>query len=125
MNKIKIINEIRTINENEKIKWLEKFPSMFGGVKYNGANAKKTALAIKRLRNIELEKIRDIADENKMMYHCTMNHHNNRWGLDKADTPQGGGNVAQADTREECLQIATDIYGIHPIFIWGVDVDGF
>lgn len=124
---VKVINEIRTINENEKIKWLQKFPSMFGGVKYNGANARETALAIKRLQlsNIDLQTIRDIAEDNNMMYNCSMNHHNCRWGLDKQDTPQGGGIVAQADTREECLQIATDIYGIHPIFIWGVSVDGF
>lgn len=122
---IKIINEIRTINENEKIKWLQKFPSMFGGIQYNEANARETALAIKRLSAVDLETIREIADDNNMMYNCTMNHHNCRWGLDKQDTPQGGGIVAQADTREECLERATNEFGIHPIFIWGVDVDGF
>lgn len=126
INKKEIINNIKIVNKNEKIKWLERFPSMFGNVKYNGANARETALAIKRLKsNVDLETIREIADDNNMMYYCSINHHNYRWGLDKQDTPQGGGNIAQSDTREECLQIAMDVYGIHPIFIWGVDVDGF
>lgn len=120
-----MFNEIVIIDRNEKVRWEQEFPSIYGNKKYNGNNARQTALAIKRLQKYRLFDIRKVADKAGMMYFCSQNHHDHKWGINTIRTPEGGGVIAQANTYEECVEKALNEFGIHPIFIWGVDVDGF
>ena len=116
---------ILKVHRNEKVRWEQKFPSVYGEKTYNGNNERNTHLALKELQLIPLSKIRKEADKLGLMYCISQNHHNNKWGLDKIQTPEGGGVTAQSDTYVECVKKAHEVYGIHPIFIYGVGLDGF
>ena len=85
---------ILKINSNEKVKWEEHFPSVFGEKKFNGNNARNINLAIKELQKspLTLTEIRNKAKEMDLMYYISPNNHTGRWGLDKKKYPRRRGN---------------------------------
>ncbi len=125
MNQIELKKQIKKIHDNQKVKWEQQFPSVYGEKKFNGNNKKNIEMAIKELRQIPLTEIRTKAQKMGLMYVISQNNHDNKWGLDKQNSPEGGGIIAQSKTYLGCVKRAKDEFGIHPIFIYGVGVDGW
>ena len=113
------------VNQNERIRWEEQFPSVYGEKKYTGNNARNTDMAIKELKKYSLSQIRQEAKKLKIAYYITQNQFNDKWGLDKNPSHEGGGVVAQANSYSQCVKRAQDEFGIHPIFIIGVGIEGW
>lgn len=120
-----IRSNLRKLHVNMKVKWEEQFPSTYGKKKFNGQNQRNIDLALKELQQFSLHDIRREADKMKLMYYISQNEHDNKWGLDKNNTPEGGGVIAQSSTFVKCVLRAKNEFGIHPIFIYGVGLDGF
>lgn len=120
-----IKRNILIVNNNMKVRWEQQFPSVYGKKEFNGNNERNISLAIKELQLFSLTEVRKVAKKLGLMYYISQNEHNNKWGLDKQQTPEGGGVIAQDDNYIECIKKAKNEYGIHPIFIYGVGVDGF
>lgn len=125
INGVNMKKLIMKIHNNEKIRWEQSFPSIYGEKKFTANNERNIMLALRELRFNSLTEIRHKADKMGLMHYISQNEHNGKWGLDKEITPEGGGIIAQADTYTECVKRAQYVYGINPIFIYGVGVDGW
>lgn len=125
MNQIELKTQIKKLHNNQKIKWEQQFPSVYGQVKFNGHHQRNIDMAINKLKKVSLTKIRHEAQKMGLMYVISQNEFSGKWGLDKQTTTEGGGVVAQSDSYINCIKRAKDEFGIHPIFIYGVGVDGW
>lgn len=119
-----MISLILKVQNNQKIKYEEQFPSIYD-VEYNANNERNVKMALRELQKYPLKEIRKQAQEMGLTYVISKNLHNNKWGLNDHPTSEGGGIIAQSDSYEGCIERAEEIFGIHRIFIIGVDVDGF
>lgn len=117
--------QIRKLNNNEKIRWEEQFPSTYGEKKFTANNRRNINMATKELQKFPLRDIRKEAQKMGLMYVISQNSHTGKWGLDKESTHEGGGVIAQSNTYLECVKRAHLEFGINPIFINGVGLHGW
>lgn len=120
-----IRSNLRKLHVNMKVRWEEQFPSIYGEKKFNGQNQRNINMALRELSKFPLTEVRKEASKMKLTYIISQNSHDGKWGLDKNTSPEGGGVIAQANTYVKCVIRAKNEFGIHPIFIYGVGLDGF
>lgn len=113
-----LIKKIEKLNNISKKRWLSRFPSQFPDEIWNGHWHREETLLLKELEEIPERDLRKaVRKSGCKRYYCSSNSHDGLWGLDTENTPQGGGVIAQANSKEECIKLAFEVYGINKIFI--------